>query len=79
MTITKSDIDQIVVAETRVKIESLVESATLVDLELDSLDMVSIVFSLEEKFKINLETDDLKDITTYRQFIDVVVANAPQH
>jgi acyl carrier protein len=78
MTITKSDIDQIVVAETRVKIESLVETATLTDLELDSLDMVSIVFSLEEKFKINLETDDLKDIVTYRQFIDVVVANAPQ-
>ncbi len=76
MVVTKAEVDAVVLKETHVKAEALREEATLTDLEIDSLDMVSIVFALEDKFKVSLEPDDVAQVQTYRQFIDLVSAKA---
>jgi acyl carrier protein len=74
--VTKADIDEVVITETHVKAENLIETATLTDLEIDSLDMVSIVFALEDKYGISLTTEDVTGIETYKQFIDLIAVRA---
>ena len=43
------------------------------DLEADSLDLVEIVMALEERLDIAIPEEDLADITTVGQAVDVVL------
>jgi acyl carrier protein len=43
------------------------------DLEADSLDLVEVVMALEEKLDIAIPEDDLADIGTVGQAVDVVL------
>ena len=43
------------------------------DLEADSLDLVEVVMALEEKFDISIPEDDLADVGTVGQAVDIVL------
>ncbi|MDQ1375131.1 MAG: acyl carrier protein [Actinomycetota bacterium] len=54
--------------------DAVVESASFKDdLEADSLDLVEVVMALEEKLDIAIPEEDLADIATVGQAVDVVL------
>jgi acyl carrier protein len=50
--------------------------ATFEALEVDSLDLVELAQIIEEKFGVELEGDDVKDLKTVGEVVDLVVARA---
>ena len=61
--------------ETDEKYEDLSESANLrVDLDLDSVDMVSLVLQVETKLDIDIEGSELEEIEEVGQLLDLLEA-----
>lgn len=57
-----------------VEADAVVETASFKDdLEADSLDLVEVVMALEEKFEISIPEDDLADVGTVGQAVDIVL------
>ena len=57
-----------------VEADAVVETASFKDdLEADSLDLVEVVMALEEKFDITIPEDDLADVGTVGQAVDIVL------
>ena len=57
-----------------VEADAVVEAASFKDdLEADSLDLVEVVMALEEKFDISIPEDDLADVGTVGQAVDIVL------
>ena len=73
--------DEILTTLADVAVEVLGVDATAVtddakfkdDLEADSLDLVEVVMALEERLDIAIPEEDLADITTVGQAVDVVL------
>ncbi len=40
------------------------------DLKLDSLDMIEVVYEVEERFDVQIPEERLKEITTFGQIVD---------
>jgi acyl carrier protein len=51
-------------------------SATLEDLDVDSLDLVELAQIIEDEFAVELRGDDVKNVKTVGDVVDVVVAKA---
>jgi acyl carrier protein len=59
----------------QVPAEKVTEKASFAeDLEADSLDLVELVMSLEDTLGITIEEDDLADVRTVGDALDVIVA-----
>ena len=55
--------------------DSVVEEARFKeDLDADSLDLVELVMGLEERFDISVPEEDLEDVGTVGQAVDLVMA-----
>jgi acyl carrier protein len=51
-------------------------SATLESLDIASLDMISVMFALEDQYGLVVEQEDMKDAKTLQDFVDIVLAKA---
>jgi acyl carrier protein len=51
--------------------------ATFEDLDVDSLDLVELAQIVEDEFGVELQGEDVKDLHTVGEVIDLVVARAP--
>jgi acyl carrier protein len=59
----------------QVEEDKVTEAASFAeDLEADSLDLVELVMSLEDTLEITIEEDDLADVRTVGDALDVIVA-----
>ena len=59
----------------KVDADRVVETASFAeDLEADSLDLVELVMSLEDALDITIDEDDLADVRTVGDALDVIVA-----
>lgn len=56
--------------------DRLSREATLEDLDVDSLDLVELAQIVEEEFGVELRGDDVKDVRTVGEVIDLVVSRA---
>jgi acyl carrier protein len=56
--------------------DQLSREATLDDLGIDSLDLVELAQIVEEDFGVELRGDDVKDVKSVGEVIDLVVARA---
>jgi acyl carrier protein len=63
----------IVRSEKEVPDDKLTPETPLADAGLDSLDALTILFAIEEEFKISIPDDRAKAIRTFGDMIDVVV------
>jgi len=55
----------------KVEPEKLVPGVRLKDdLKLDSLDMIEVVYEVEERFDVQIPEERLKEITTFDQIVD---------
>jgi len=54
----------------------LSREATLEDLDVDSLDLVELAQIVEDEFGVELKGDDVKDVKTVGEVIDLVVGKS---
>ena len=74
MSIDPQSVLNIVAEESLVDRAKLTPDATLESLGIASLDIISIVFALEEKFGLVLEQTDFEGVTTVSGLVDLIVA-----
>jgi acyl carrier protein len=74
MPITPDAILAIVVAETGLPAETLRPEATLGELDIASLDLVSIAFEIEDRFGIDVPAEDLKPDMTVAALVEHIRA-----
>lgn len=67
---------EVIAQEALVDREKLSRDAKLEDLGIASLDVISILFEVEERFDIHVEEDELKDCVTLGDLMDKVKARA---
>ena len=76
MAITKEDVKQKVVLVIKkhlsVEEKSIISAKSFEDLGADSLDMVEIIMSLEEKFNIEISDDDAEKFTSIDNAVDLI-------
>lgn len=56
--------------------DELSREATLEDLDIDSLDLVELAQIVEDEFGVELKGDDVKDVKTVGEVIDLVVSKS---
>jgi acyl carrier protein len=56
--------------------DELSREASLEDLDVDSLDLVELAQIVEDEFGVELRGDDVKDVKTVGEVIDLVVSKA---
>ena len=75
-TITADDILDLVAEEAPVERADLKPEATLDQLGVASLDVISVLFAIEDRFGVVVEQADVEGVTTLQSFIDAVLAKA---
>lgn len=76
MAMTDDDVLNALAEESSIPPENLKPEATLESLGIASLDVISVLFTLEDKFGVIIEQTDLKFVTTLQDFVDVIMALA---
>ncbi len=76
MTVGAEDILDVISEEALVDRSKLAPDATLESLGIASLDIISIVFALEDRFGIVLEQAEFEDVRTVSALVDLIVRKA---
>lgn len=76
MTIDRNCVLDIIAEESLVDRSKLTPEATLESLGIASLDIISIVFALEERFGLVLEQSDFEGVQSLGQLVHLVLARA---
>ena len=72
MATSDDELLDLIAEEALIDREKLVRDATLEDIGLDSVDVVSVVFAAEEKYGIEISEDAFKDTTNLGGFLDTL-------
>lgn len=66
---------EVLVDKLQVEADTVTEDANLFDdLGLDSIDLMTVVMAIEERFDIEVPDDELEDVTTIGQAADLLSA-----
>jgi acyl carrier protein len=76
MSVSQDSILDVIAEESLVERPALTPDATLESLGIQSLDVISIVFALEDKFGIVLEQSEFEGVTTVQQLVDIIMVKA---
>ncbi|HEX4182204.1 MAG TPA: phosphopantetheine-binding protein [Caulobacteraceae bacterium] len=76
MTIDRNSVLDIIADEALIDRALLTPEATLESLGIASLDVISIVFALEEKFGLALEQSDFEGVQSLGQMVDLILDRA---
>lgn len=81
MTVTQDELMDIIAKEALVERSKLTREATLDELGIASIDLISLIFELEERFGLTLEDDELPTDSNLGGVIDYILArlNAPNN
>jgi acyl carrier protein len=75
---TYDDILALVAQETRLPVEQLHPEATIGTLDISSIDLVSMLFELEDRYGIEIEPEELSREMTLRQLFERIGVTVPQ-
>jgi acyl carrier protein len=78
-TVTTQDAERVVfagLAEVGADEESISRDATFEELDVDSLDLVEIAQVVEDELGVELRADDVKELRTVGDAIDLIVAKS---
>lgn len=75
---TYDEIIALVSKETGLPEDRLVPEATLATLDISSLDLVSLLFEVEDRYGIEIQPEELSRETTLRQLLERIGVTAPQ-
>jgi acyl carrier protein len=73
---TPQGIIEAIASEVRIDPVRLTQDATLASLDLSSLDMVSALFAIEDRFGIETSPEDVAQAVTLGDLVDLVMAKA---
>jgi acyl carrier protein len=76
MAITAEQILDVISEEVPIDRAQLQPEATLESLNIASLDMISVMFALEDKYGVVVEQNDVADAKTLQDLISVVIAKS---
>ena len=76
MSVSRDNVLDVIAEESLVERSTLAPDATLESLGIQSLDIISIVFALEDKFGIVLEQSEFEGVTTVDQLVTIIVNKA---
>lgn len=72
----KSEVIEIISKVTEIPVKKINLDSNLVkDLELESLDLVSLVAEFEEKYNIVVDDKDIKNLQTVKDIVDYIEKN----
>jgi acyl carrier protein len=77
--VTTDRVEQVIfdgLAEVGAERDEISRDATFDALDVDSLDLVEVSQIIEDEFGVELEGDDVKDLKTVGEVIDLVVARS---
>jgi acyl carrier protein len=78
--VTTDRVEQVIfdgLVEVGAERDAVSRNASFEDLDVDSLDLVEVSQIVEDEFGVELEGDDIKDLKTVGEVIDLVVARSP--
>ncbi len=75
---TYDEIIALVSKETGLPEDRLVPEATLATLDISSLDLVSLLFEVEDRYGIEIQPEELSRETTLRQLLERIGVTAAQ-
>lgn len=73
---TQEDIVALIAKETGLPADRLVPEATLATLDIASIDLVSLLFELEDRYGIEIQPEELGRQMTLRQLFDRIGVSA---
>ncbi|SLK03375.1 acyl carrier protein [Novosphingobium mathurense] len=73
---TNEDIMALIAQETGIERERLQPDATLATLDISSIDLVSMLFEIEDRFGVEIQPEDIPPDSTLQQLIDRITAGA---
>ena len=73
---TQNELLDLVAEEALIDRAKLTPDATIESLGIDSVDTVSVIFALEERYGVQIETDDVSRESTLQQLYDLVCNKA---
>ena len=78
MAMTADDVLAIVASEAGVDAAALKPDATLANLDISSLDVVSVLFELEDRYGVEVDPESIPPTSTISQFVDHVLSISPR-
>jgi acyl carrier protein len=78
--VTTDRVEQVIfdgLVEVGAERNAISRQATFEDLDVDSLDLVEVSQIVEDEFGVQLEGDDVKDLKSVGEVIDLVAARSP--
>lgn len=74
MPVSRDEVIAIIATEARIDVEKLQPSATLSSLDIASLDVVSVLFAIEDKYGVEIQAEDVANAQTLGAFVDIILA-----
>jgi acyl carrier protein len=74
MKATESELLDLIAQEAIIPRETLTREATLADLGISSLDVITMLFELEEKYGVVIEEADMPQMSTLGEMVDFLLA-----
>jgi len=74
MKATQDELLDLIAKEAIIDREKLTREATLEDLGISSLDVISMLFELEEKYGVVIEEGDMPQMTTLGEMVDFLLS-----
>jgi acyl carrier protein len=74
--VSAQDIVEIIVKETGIPAEKLEPDASLEALQIESIDMVSVIFAVEDRYGISITNEEAAEAGTLGHFVDIIAAKA---
>jgi acyl carrier protein len=74
MTITEPELLDLIAQEAIIDREKLTREATLGDLGISSLDVITLLFELEERYGVVIEEADMPKMETLGEMVDFLMA-----
>jgi len=74
MIITEAELLDLIAEEAIVDRKTLVREATLADIGVSSLDVISLLFELEERYHVTIEGEDMPPIQNLGDMVDFLLA-----
>ena len=68
----EQELIDLVAKEALVDVEKLKKDSTLEEIGLDSVDLVSVVFAVEDKYGVTIGENDLEKSATLGQMLDLI-------
>ena len=77
-TIMPEEILRIIADESGLDVDNLDATAKLRDLDISSIDLVSAIFTIEEKLGVTIAPEDVSPDATIRELVDLVLSRSAE-